>query len=360
MNHFTLVPQLRENCIIEAEREIIDNFSVGDVIYLISDNPAKKFSIISKIEGKSQNSGEPKILIDKRILGKLNEEDKVKVLKYNPAEAIEVRFGISEEYTTIASGDWTSTIKESLLNKLIDLGQEISFIIPWEGGAPIIGIGIVKNTLPNPPVVIGARTTIYLEKQTQEELSELKKAKIREQTDRVDILEEQIKHNTLDIITKIKHGNYPNQGQKYKFTSTNPQKLFDSLQDIFKGLNVIETPYEKTYDSENQDYFASVVYFLKKEGKTLLIDIQIMASENSGKLLIWITGKDNEIIQNTLKLYDERVIQLKEGLEEKVEIMNITCPDCGAELPIKNMDINGMIECEYCNSISRIPKAMRY
>ncbi len=360
MNRFKIIPQLRENCVLTGTEDLLDIYDMGEVIYLISDNPAKRFSVISKIEGKMHDTGEPNIIIDKRILGQLSENDWVKVLKYNPAEAIEVQIGIPDDYNAITSGDWTANIKSSLIDKLIDLGQEVTFLIPWEGGSPIVGTGIINYTLPNPPVYIGNRTTIFLKKKSQEELSEIKRENLMEQAERVKILEKQIRYESLDIITKIKHGNYPQKGLKYKFSATNPRKLFDSITSLLKGLKVIEPPFEQTYDSEKQDYFASVVYFMTQETSPLLIDLQIMASESSGSLLIWITGENEDRIQNALQVYDERITQLKEGLEEKVEVMSIRCPECGAQLPINDMDLNGMVECRFCDTISRIPKAMRY
>ncbi|KKL11134.1 hypothetical protein LCGC14_2548880, partial [marine sediment metagenome] len=47
---YRLIPQFRENCIIKGKRERLLKFKVGDTIFLISDLPTKKYSVISKIE----------------------------------------------------------------------------------------------------------------------------------------------------------------------------------------------------------------------------------------------------------------------------------------------------------------------
>jgi hypothetical protein len=359
-NNYKLIPQLREDCIIEGKEKWISKYEKGDIIFLISSDPLKSYSIITKIEGK-RISEEPRILVDKRILGKFGENDEVFILPYNPAEAIEIQICISEEYSMLSSGDWTSNIKPSIKDKLIDLGQEISFLIPWEGGgAPIVGSGIINHTLPNPPIYISDRTKIYLDKKDQQEIIEIKQQKMEEQEKRVYILLKQLDYDTLKTIKSIKVGNFPTIGNKYTFQKTNPQKLFDSIRMVFKNLDELENPYEQTYDSEEQDYFSSAVYLLEEADIIQIIDIQIISSENSGSLIIWLTGKDKHLMQKTLERYHSRIIKLKEGLEEKVEVMSQNCPECGGDLPIENIDVNGMVECEFCGKISRIPKALRY
>jgi len=357
---YKLIPQFRENCIVQGKKEDLSKFKVEDTIFLISDLPTKKYSLISKIEA-IEYAEEPKIFIDSRNLGNFGEGDMVYILKYNPAEASEVHINISDEHTIITKGDWTSNIKPSLINKLIDYGQEAAFLIPWEGGAPIVVTGIINSTLPNPPVYIGDRTKIFLWKSSNEELSEIRREKLSIQEDRVDILERQIKQKTIKLIRQIKQNNYPNKGQKYKFKTTNPRQLFKSILIIFKGLDSIEDPIEESFDEKDQDYLASAVFITKQESNSIqLIDIQIMASGHSGTLIIWVTGEDESIISETLEKYDSRISELQQDLEQKIEVLSAQCPECGGNLPIKNIDINGIVECDYCSRISKIPKALRY
>ncbi|MFX1257787.1 MAG: hypothetical protein ACFFAN_08010 [Promethearchaeota archaeon] len=360
MKLYKLIPQFRDNCIIQGNKEFLSKFEVGNTIFLISDLPTKKYSVISKIEAL-EPSEESKIFIDKRILGKFNENDDVFILKYNPAEALEVHISISNEYAVITKGDWTPNVKASLINKLLDIGQEVTFLIPWKGGAPIVATGIINSTLPNPPVYVGEKTRIFINKTSIEELSEIKREKIICQEERVDILEKQIKKNTLELIRKVKQNNYPNKGQKYEFKTTNPKHLFRSILNIFKVLDSIEDPLEQDLDEKEQDYLASAVFFIKNTSDSIqLIDIQIMSSGNSGALIIWVTGENEDLISGTLEKYDLIISQLKEGLEQKIEVLNTQCPECGANLPVKNIDVNGIVECIHCNRISKIPKALRY
>lgn len=360
MIYFKLIPQLRENCIVQGKQEVISKFKVGDTIFLISDLPTKKYSIISKIESLEE-AEESKIFIDKRILSNLGENDEVFILKYNPAEALEVFINVSNEHSIITKGEWTPNIKSSLKNKLIDYGQEVTFLIPWEGGAPIVATGIINSTLPNPPVYIGDRTRIYIEKSSNEDLSEIKRERLLTQEERVDIIEKQIEQKTLKLIREVKQNNYPNKGQKYLFKATNPKKLFKSILNIFKGLNSIEDPMEESFDEGEQDYLASAVFIIRQEFDSIqLIDIQIMASGHSGTLIIWVTGENESIISELLEKYDLRISQLKQGLEQRVEVLVAQCPECGGSLPIKDIDVNGIVECVYCSRISKITKALRY
>ena len=360
MNTYKLVPQLREGAIIRGKKEWLSEFKVGDTIFLISRIPTKKYSIISKIEA-FEYANESKIFIDKRILGNFGENDEVFILKYNPAEALEVHINVSNENAIITKGEWTPNVKPSLINKLIDYGYEVTFLIPWEGGAPIIATGIINSTLPNPPVYIGDKTQIFIEKSSNEELSEIKREKLLIQEERVDILENQIKQKTLKLIREVKHNNYPNKGQKYKFKATNPRQLFKSILKVFKGLDSIEEPNENTFDEMEQDYIASAVFLIRQESVSIqLIDIQITASGHTGTLIIWVTGENGDVISETLENYDSRISQLKQGLEQKIDVLSAQCPECGANLPIINIDVNGVVECIHCDRISKIPKVLRY
>ena len=357
---YKLIPQLREGAIIQGKKELLSELKVGDTIFLISRIPTKKYSIISKIDGL-EYADEPQIFIDKRILGNFGKNDEVFILKYNPAEALEVHLNVSNEHTVITKGEWTPNVKPSLINKLIDYGYEVTFLIPWEGGAPIIATGIINSTLPNPPVYIGDKTQIFIEKSSNEELSEIKREKLLIQEERVDILERQIKQRILKLIREVKHKNYPNKGQKYKFKATNPRQLFKSVLKVFKGLDSIEDPNEEAFDEKEQDYLASAVFLIRQESNSIqLIDIQILASGHTGTLIMWVTGENEDVISETLENYDSRISQLKQGLEQKAEVLSAQCPECGANLPIKNIDVNGVVECIHCNRISKIPKILRY
>lgn len=360
MNVYRIIPQLRDNCVIQGKKSWLSEFQEGDTIFLISNQLDKKYSIISKIEAIEFDEV-PKIFIDNRNLEEFGENDEVYILKYNPAEALEVHINISNEFNIIAKGDWTSNIKPSLLNRLIDVGQEISFLIPWEGGPPIIGSGLVNYTLPSPPVSIGERTTIFLDKSSKEQLSSIKAYNIQRKIDRVDILEQQINQNTLEFIRKIKHENYPNKGQRYEFKATNPKQLFKSVLTIFNDLESIEEPNEEVFDDKEQDYLATAVFLNKSEEDGFkLIDLQVISSETSGALIIWVTAENDNIINRTLERYSTKISELKQGLEQKVEVISSQCPECGGTLSLQNINVNGMVECIFCNKTSKIPKALRY
>ena len=360
MNTFKLVPQFRDNCAIQGPQEWLTKYNDGDTIFLIKDLPTKSYSIITKIDGIRSNT-EPIIYIDQRIMGNFGEGEEVSIQKYHPALAREVHISISDEFSTITKGDWTSVVASSLKDKLIDYGREVTFSIPWEGGAPIVATGIIDTTLPNPPLVIGDGTKIYINKLSSEELSKINKKSLKTQSKRVKILQKQIEQKTIDNIRYFKQNNFPNKGQKYDFKGTNPKKLFNTVLQLFKGLETIEDPVEKTFGEEEQDFLASCV-FLKGVGteQMQIIDVQVTGSQNKGALSIYVTGKDETIISSILEEYDVRVGELKQGLEQKIEIVESLCPGCGADLPTESIDIDGNVKCIYCRKVSKIPKILRY
>ena len=294
-------------------------------------------------------------------MGSFAENDEVTIVRYHPAIARQVNLTISDEYSVISNGDWTAVVKPSLENKLLDYGRDVTFSIPWEGGAPIVATGTVSSTLPNPPVIIGDRTIIYIKKKTLEKLSKIQESTLKTQTKRVKILKTQIKQNTIKIIRDMKHKSYPNKGQKYEFSGANPKKVFKSVLTIFKGQYSIEKPTEKTFDEEKQDYLASAVFLIGKDTDSpQLIDVQVVGHNLKGVLTLYVTGKNDQIVIDSLEKYNQRIEDLKQGLEQRIELVETKCSGCGANLPIEDIDINGMVKCKYCRNISKIPKVLRY
>ena len=135
----------------------------------------------------------------------------------------------------------------------------------------------------------------------------------------------------------------------------------NELRYNFKDLDSIEDPIEKIYGNNQENYFASAVFLIHfDESSIQLIDVQVIATNSSGFLMIWVTAKNEEIISKTLDTYDLRISQLKRGLEQEAEVLSIQCPECGGILPIKDIDVNGIVECSFCDTISKIPKVLRY
>jgi hypothetical protein len=98
MNLLRIVPQLRENRIVQGKENWLSNFEVGDTKFLISDLPTKTYSIISKIE-ELKYANAPKLFVDKRNLSLFEEYEEVFILKYNTADALEVHLDISSDNT---------------------------------------------------------------------------------------------------------------------------------------------------------------------------------------------------------------------------------------------------------------------
>ena len=360
MNLFRIIPQIRNNCVIQGNKEFLSKFKVGDAIFLVSSNPAKKYSIISKIE-RIEHGNDSIIIIDKRILEKLGENDEVSILKYNPAEAIEIHLVGPNSNPLITSGEHTATIKPHVLNKLVDYGQEISFLISLENEPPIVATGMINSTIPPPPVYIGPTTRIFLENVSEKEFGLIKKDLMEKKEKRASVLEKQIRKKTLNLIKHLKLGTYRNMGQKYSFKSTNPRQLFKAILNIFKGFEFIEEPREEYFSNDKNDYLGSAVFLLNDDIKNIqMIDIQVLAHGNSGLLILWISAKDENKISEILDQYDPIIRDLKQGLEQKVEILSVRCPECGGALPINEANSNGIVECKYCNFFFRIPKILRY
>ena len=55
MLQFKLISQFRNNCMIQSKEKLIDDLKVGDIIFLMINNPTKTFSILSKVEEIIEN-----------------------------------------------------------------------------------------------------------------------------------------------------------------------------------------------------------------------------------------------------------------------------------------------------------------
>ena len=360
MKTYKLQPQLRDNCILQGKKEWFEDFEVGDTIYLLSDLPTKKFSIISRIEGfKYEDEGF--IYIDKRILGNLAENDEVFILKYNPAEAKKLYMKISEDHPLIINGDWTEVIKPYLLNQLIDLGKEIMAPIPYGENPPINVYGIINSTSPPPPVMVTDQTRIFIEKLPKEKISMIEDGILSFKEERVNPLVEGIKRNTNELIQRVKEGNYPGKGITYVFKSIDPVVMAKTVLNIFSNLKIIDEPTEERFEGMDQSYLMRAVFLSKSDLNSFeIINVQIIASKNSGSLVLWISGETDEKINSVLMTYDKRISELKQILEQKIEVQSLSCPECGADLPIQQIDVNGKVTCTNCQTILYVPKSKRY
>lgn len=365
MIEYRLVPQLRNNCVVQIKKELVGDLKVGDIVYLIINKITKTFSILTKIQ-KIVFSDENVIYCDQRILGLFAENDMVTILKYNPAEAITVYLSISDDYTRVFSGDWTTIGRKSLENKVIDFGQEISFIIPWtdENGKqlpPIPVAGIINSTIPPPPVKIGRGTKIFLNKFPQNKLLLIQTECMSKKSSRVSILEKQLKDDTFNKIQMIKQNNYPTKPSKYKFKDANPKQVFAAAIEAFKGLKILEEPKERDFSSQNQDFLGTVVFYLQDSSDSIAtFDIQVISNKEMGELIVTITAKDQVAIFELSNKYDKILCSITGALEQKVELLENKCPGCAGELPLNEAQADGTVECRYCRSICILPKSRRY
>ncbi len=384
MDAFRIIPQLRKNCILQGKKETFENFKVGDTIFLITQNSEEKFSMISKIDSINYEN-ENLIYIDKRLLDNLindNEEiikntvynETVKIVRYNPSKADKIYIAIPEESTRFVSSrlftslnkDWAVMVRKSLKNQNIDFGQKFVFLLPWSDKngknlPPIPVEGTIIITLPSPPVYIGNSTEIIIKKVSRRELEGIIDESIERKRVRVSKIEQELRKEIFQKIKKIKIGNYPHKTVFYEFKKTSPQQLFHAIIEIFKGFEFIEEPKERSIEGQNQNYLGSVVFFTDEvEHSTSIIDIQVIANNKSGKLIMSITSENYENIHLYLQKYSKIIHGIKAGLEESIDLNIEFCSNCGAPLSLEKVESDGIIQCGYCHLKFIIPKSLRY
>ncbi|MHA1728676.1 MAG: hypothetical protein ACTSWY_08070 [Promethearchaeota archaeon] len=200
-----LRPILRDQGIIKFSSKLM-SLKAGQTYIAVSDQSPKKYSFLVKIiefEQNSEYNNIPVLEIDSRKLGPLGENDSVNLYPYNVPVADRIEIGVIEEtHIGIPAGDWTSTLRPNLLNKSLDLGDNINCALEFKDGEKEnvrLIRGILINSYTEPPVKVGAVTVCELKKLSREKFRQKKVEIERKKEKRADEYIEKIKREESPI-----------------------------------------------------------------------------------------------------------------------------------------------------------------
>ena len=154
------------------------------------------------------------------------------------AEQIEVAI---EQKTRIFDGDWTPNVRGPLQDKVIDYGNPVPLILPFQTG-PVSLAGKIATSIPKCPVFVGSQTKIFLKKYAPQQWDLLAAGAHKEREQRATVLIEAQQLQSLEGIAALKSKVSAYAGGSYKFDDTEPGSLFLALQGLFLGFKALEPP----------------------------------------------------------------------------------------------------------------------
>ncbi|MFW9993330.1 MAG: hypothetical protein ACFFD4_14900 [Candidatus Odinarchaeota archaeon] len=325
-------------------------------VMIIRKTPHPQFSVAMKVEEITQGVNSNGIIyMDQRNAGPVNDGDSVLVGPITPPEAEFIHLLLSED-SRLPAGDWSKIIYESVKGNLYDWGENMSFIVPSKLSAPYPVEGVVQDTLPKSPVIIGENTKITIAKQSEKILTQTRSTGQNKKQARAAIYLEQLKENLFDVLARLKANLLDNYSRVYEFNS-NPEDVFSGMKRFFTGYRVISDELKESERAVCGSIVVAGNYV--DERPTVLIEAHVSGKENSGKIQLWAytftEGKASRII---LEDIGPKIKTLIEGIKEETDVVVLECNTCGYALNWQNADDEGWITCDACGFSSKLP--LRY
>ncbi len=328
-----------------------------DNVILLLNVPGRQYSVATRIDAINTQAGSPAtIVVDKRILDLISPGDSVDILKYGVPFAEKINIALPQT-TRIFDGDWTPNVRQPLEGKVIDYGNTISVLVPFESG-PITITGKIASTIPKCPVCVGPQTKVFLKKYPTKELDSIVAEGQKEKEQRARVLFEELKAKSLEGVAALKSDVTAFVGDNYPFKETEPKAVFQSLMGIFTGYKTLEPPHESL---TNESYVAFAT-FVHQDGLLIknVMEAHVIASGHSGNVQVGVYSRDSSDSRAMLDILYKKITGLQFGLKQRAETMESKCPNCGANLPIDKADVEGFVKCDSCKERSVLPKRLRH
>ncbi len=353
---FTVQSVLQNNSVVVCDAKDTPVQPKDNVILLLN-VPGKQYSVATRVEAIDTKAGSPPtIVVDKRILDQISPGDNVDILKYGVPFAEKINIALPHT-TRIFDGDWTPNVRQPLEGKIIDYGNTVTLLIPFESG-PVTITGKIATTIPKCPVCVGPQTKVFLKKYQPKELDALVVEGQREKEQRARILFEELKAKSLEGVAALKSDVTAYVGDNYPFKETEPKAVFHALVGIFTGYKALESPHE----SETPGSYVGYATFVYQDGLTIknVMEAHVIASGHSGNVQVGVYSRDQRESRAMLDILYKKITGLQFGLKQRAETAEAKCPNCGANLPIDKADAEGFVKCDACKERSVLPKRLRH
>ncbi len=328
-----------------------------DNVMLLLNVPGRQYSVATRIDAITTEAGsQPTIVVDKRILDLISPGDSVDIYKYGVPFAEKINIALPHT-TRIFDGDWTPNVRQPLEGKVIDYGNSVALLVPFESG-PITITGKIATTIPKCPVCVGPQTKVWLKKYKPQELDAIVVGGQREKEQRARILFEELKAKSLEGVAALKSDVTAFVGDNYPFKETEPKAIFQSLLGIFTGYKPLEPPHE----SDTRDSYVAYATFVCQDGITIknVMEAHVIATGHSGNVQVGVYSRNPTDSRAMLDILYKKIEGLKFGLRQRAESAESKCPNCGADLPLEEADAEGMVKCSSCKKRAILPKRLRH
>ncbi len=315
------------------------------------------FAEITEINYETDNN-ESIIKLDKRIAGEIADNDIASmIISPAPPQADTVFLAIPSS-VGLPQGDWTNIVKESNLGKIVDYGNNLSFVVPSEIREPYVVQSQILTSLPYPPVIIHEGTKFQILKKDQANLAvSLQKGYIS-RSKRAKDLEVRVAAGYHEQLLALKNGQLENLGRSLEFT-TKPKTAFEAIKTAFTTYYTIEE--NVTIDTET-NFVGNIMFATSKDLQNIqLVEMIVSGKDNAGLLAIWIYGENRPVIEEKLqKEILPKIGIVIEGMKEGPELIQMYCAgNCGEMLKLEDMADNGIIQCPACDTPNMIPSRLR-
>ncbi|MHA2294709.1 MAG: hypothetical protein ACXAEU_25145 [Candidatus Hodarchaeales archaeon] len=353
---FKVKKVFRNGCSLVLPRsEDANNWQVSTVM-IIRKAIHPQFSVAMNVEEITQGVSDNGIIyMDKRNSGPIEDENTVLVGSITPPKAEFVHLFIPDQ-SRLPAGDWSEVIRESVKEKLLDWGENLSFIVPSQLSAPYTVEGVINDTLPKSPVLVGKETKITISKHDEQTILQTHTTGQNKKQARAAVYLEQLKENTFDVLAKLKANLLDSYSKVYEFES-NPRVVYNGIKQFFTGYRVISDELKET----DRAIYGSIVVAgnYVDEKPTVLIEVHVSGKELNGKIQLWVyTLTEGQASKIIIEDIGPKVRNLVEGVKEETEVVTLECDTCGYPLDWQIADDEGWIKCDACEFTSKLP--LRY
>ena len=315
-------------------------------------------SVFSQITEIEKREGETIFKLDKRIAGEIGDGDSAELIFSATPPQAEIVYLAIQKQVPLPQGDWSKIVKEGNIGKIIDYGNNLSFVVPAKLREPFVVSTQIVTSLPYPPAKIHEGTKFQLIKRDQSEFTRILADALKARKNRAEELEKAVISGYYEKIIELKNDKLESLGRSIEF-HTEPRLAFDTLKSAFTSYFT----FQENVSLESGDNFIGNLMFVtsKTVEGTEIVEMIISGKERSGNIAIWIYGEDSETIQNKMKKEIlPKILQVIEGVKEGPELIPMYCAgNCGEMLDLELFDENGLSKCPACDTLNMLPSKLR-
>lgn len=360
MIYWSVEPSIISGAQLEYPAAISQEVETYSTVLLLSNFPGKLNSIAVKIHKHSINNDikEPRIIIDKSILGSLTFGDKVIIKSFNPPVAKQVIIVIDSSYALV-EGDYGNKIVNPAINgQIIDVGQDIEFM--YGTNSFKIVTAQVKATFPKAPTIVNENTIFIVEKASRAALAKLRITADSSNGKRAKEYFEQLEEENFEILASIRNDTANKLEKTFTFAQTRPKSIYESFKQILglKTYKFIQDQIEIIGDNTLASILA-IPKTAKGTAPTYSIEFKLSSSLKQGVCLLTGYSASPETINSVLTDIEHQLKKMSIFLKDVPQAIPDTCQGCSNRLNLQEQNEKGVVICSSCRTPNILPFALR-